>query len=61
MKGVINMATFTLRLKDNEYEKIKTISDEKGRSINKQIEQIVYQYIKDYEKVNGKIDIIETK
>lgn len=54
------MATFTLRLKDNEYEKLKAISGEKGRSINKQIEQVVYQYIKDYEKFNGKIEITET-
>lgn len=53
------MATFNLRLKDLEYEKIRTISEEKGRSINKQIEQIVYQYIKDYEKINGKISIEE--
>ncbi len=51
------MITFSLRLKELEYDKLKAISDEKGRSINKQIEQVVYQYIKDYEKVNGKIEL----
>lgn len=51
------MATFTLRMKDEEYEKIKIISNEKGRSMKKQIEQIIYQYTKDYEKVNGKINL----
>lgn len=49
------MAVFSLRLKDPEYEKIKTIAEIQGRSINKQIEQIVYQYIKDYEKINGRV------
>ena len=53
------MATFSLRIKDIEYQKIKKIADIQGRSTNKQIEQILYQYIKDYEKINGKIEIEE--
>ena len=51
------MTTFSLRLKEDEYQKLKTIADEKGRSMNKQIEQILYQFTKDYEKVNGKIEL----
>lgn len=53
------MANFSLRIKNPEYEKLKIISENQGRSINKQIEQILYQYIKDYEKINGKIEIPE--
>ena len=53
------MANFSLRIKNPEYEELKIISENQGRSINKQIEQILYQYIKDYEKINGKIEIPE--
>ena len=48
-----------LRIKTSTYEKIKTIADEKERSINKQIIYILEQYLKDYEKINGKIDVSE--
>ena len=54
------MAVFSLRLKDPEYEKLKIIAEIQGRSINKQIEQIVYQYIKDYEKINGRVEERDT-
>jgi len=49
------MSIFSLRLKDIEHEKLKIISEKQGRSLNKQIEIIVYQFIEDYEKVTGKI------
>lgn len=49
------MSIFSLRLKDEEHEKLKIISEKQGRSLNKQIEIIVYQFIEDYEKVTGKI------
>ena len=55
------MANYSLRLKDREYEKLKIISEKQGRSINKQIEQIIYQYIQDFEKINGKIDLDESR
>jgi len=35
------MVTFSLRLKDDEYNKIKQISEENDRSINKQLENII--------------------
>lgn len=53
------MKTFSLRVRDEQYAKLKSISNEKGRSMNKQIEQLIQQYIKDYEKVNGKIEVEE--
>ena len=52
------MVTSTqLRIKSATYEKVKSIADEKERSINKQINYIIEQYIKDYEKINGKIEV----
>lgn len=50
-----------LRIKEKTYEKIRKIAEEKERSINKQINFIVEQYINDYEKINGKIEIEEKK
>lgn len=49
----------TLRIKEKEYAKIQKIAEIQERSINKQIEFILYQFIKEYEKVNGKIKIEE--
>lgn len=45
-----------LRVKEESYAKIKVIANEKERSINKQINYILEQYLKDYEKINGKIE-----
>lgn len=49
------MSVFSLRLKDIEHEKLKIIAEKQGRSLNKQIEVVLYQFIEDYEKVAGKI------
>lgn len=51
------MTTFSLRLKDDEHDKLKIIAEKQGRSLNKQIEVTLYQFIEDYEKVAGKIKI----
>lgn len=51
------MVKFLLRLKDEQYKKITEVSNKNERSINKQIEYILKQFIIDYEKVNGKIEI----
>lgn len=48
-----------LRIKSATYAKVKKIAEEKERSINKQINFIIEQYIKEYEKVNGKIELKE--
>ncbi len=45
-----------IRIKTDTYEKLKKIADEKQRSINKQMNYIIEEFIKDYEKVNGKIE-----
>ena len=49
--------TTQLRIKDETAEKIKFIAEEKERSFNGQIEYILKQYIKDYERINGKIEL----
>ena len=45
-----------IRIKTDTYQKLKKIADEKQRSINKQMNYIIEEFIKDYEKVNGKIE-----
>lgn len=49
--------TFTLRLDDILFDKLKVISDKNKRSLNKQIEFLVEECIDDYEKKNGPIKI----
>lgn len=51
------MGVFNLRLDDITHEKIKVIANRQDRSQNKQVEFIVKQFIAEYEKVNGKIDL----
>ncbi|MDD3016675.1 MAG: toxin-antitoxin system HicB family antitoxin [Lactococcus chungangensis] len=53
------MGTFSLRLTDSKHEKLKIIAENQGRSLNKQIEYVLYQYVTDYEKINGKIETKE--
>jgi hypothetical protein len=48
---------YTLRLSEKEiFDKIKKIAETNKRSIAMQIEYALEIYIKDYEKINGKID-----
>lgn len=51
------MKIFSLRIKEDDYEKIQKIAEENDRSMNKQIERIIKNAIKDYEKINGEIKI----
>ncbi len=51
------MAMFSLRLDDEAQEKIKVIAKKQARSKNKQIEFIIHQFLEDYERVNGKIEL----
>ncbi|AIQ27927.1 MULTISPECIES: hypothetical protein [Paenibacillus] len=46
---------FTLRLKDDNFNKIKYIADKNKRSIAMQIEYLIEQHIADFEKEKGKI------
>ena len=45
--------TFTLRLKQDDWEFIKKIAKENKRSMNKEIEYLVAKRIKDYCKENN--------
>ena len=51
------MVSLNLRLSDKTHEKISKIAEQQNRSLNKQIVHVVEQFIKDYEKINGKIEI----
>jgi len=48
---------FTLRLQEDNFEKIKFIADKNKRSIAMQIEYLIEQHIDEYEKKNGAIPI----
>lgn len=47
---------FTLRLQEDNFNKIKYIAEKNKRSIAMQIEFLVEQYILEYEKEHGKIN-----
>lgn len=42
-----------LRLEESLYEKVKTLSELEGRSLNNLIEYITRKYVADYEAQNG--------
>lgn len=48
---------FTLRVNNKILKKIKIIAKDSKRSTAMQIELALEEYIKDYEKIKGKIDI----
>lgn len=50
---------FSLRLPEELMKKLRIVADKNRRSLNKQIEFLVAQYIAEYEKENGPIDIKE--
>ena len=52
-----NKRVFTLRLQEENFEKIKVIADKNKRSIAMQIEYLIEQSIADYEKANGAIEL----
>ena len=51
----MNTVFFNLRIDETLNEKLIKFSVEEGRSKNKQIEYILKEYIKSYEKANGTI------
>lgn len=53
------MVNYALRLEEKSYQKIKSIAKKQSRSVNKQIEFIISQFLTDYERVNGKIETNE--
>ena len=48
---------FTMRMQQENFEKIRYISEANKRSIAMQIEFLIEQCIADYEKSNGKITL----
>ncbi len=53
------MANFGIRISDKTHQKIKFIAKQQDRSLNKQIEYVLKQFINNYEQVNGKIETKE--
>ena len=54
-----NKRIFTLRLEDENFDKIKFIADKNKRSITMQIEYLVEKCIEEYEEKHGSIRIPE--
>jgi len=50
---------FTLRLQEENFEKIKYIAEKNKRSIAMQIEYLIEKAIADYEKKHGPIEVEE--
>lgn len=48
-----------VRIEDDLKEKLKYIADYNGRSMNKEIEQLIIKHIRQFEKDNGPIDLKE--
>ncbi|MDR3540762.1 MAG: Arc family DNA-binding protein [Desulfosporosinus sp.] len=48
---------FTIRVSPDLIKKMGYIAEESGRSINKEIEQLIKAHIAAYEKKNGPINI----
>lgn len=45
-----------VRIEDDLKEKLKYIADYNGRSMNKEIEQLIIRHVRQFEKDNGPID-----
>lgn len=45
-----------VRIEDDLKEKLKYIADYNGRSMNKEIEQLIIKHVRQFEKDNGPID-----
>lgn len=52
---------FSLRISEELLDKIKHIADLNKRSANKEIEFILEDYVRKYEKENGTISVEQTK
>ncbi len=46
-----------LRINENTYAKLKTLSNIENRSLNNLVEYIIQKYLADYEKINGAIPL----
>ena len=48
-------APFSVRIEKNVMDQMRILAKENGRSLNKQIEYAVKQYLKAYEAENGEV------
>lgn len=55
-----DLPRYTLRIPQIYLDKIKYIAEENGRSANKEIELMLKQRIKDYEALNGEINLSDS-
>ena len=53
----MDIINFNLRIPEDLNEKIIKIAEEQGRSKNKQIEQILKEFVTEYENKNSNISI----
>ena len=51
-----NLPQYALRIPTPTMDKLKYIAERHGRSANKEIEQLIIKYIKEYEKSYGEIE-----
>ncbi len=51
-----NYSQFSLKIAPDYLDKLKYIANENGRSANKEIEQIIIRYVKEYENTYGEIE-----
>lgn len=50
-------SSYPLRLEDVLMDKLKAIAETNSRSLNKQLEFIIKNYLTEYEKVNGEVNV----
>lgn len=51
--------SYPLRIPPSTMKKIKSIAEYNGRSLNKEIEQLILRHIQNFEHKNGKIVITD--
>ena len=54
------MSIFCLRIQKNTLEKLRLISQKHERSINKEITKAILDYVEEYERKHGPIDVHTT-
>ena len=56
-----SLPRYTLRINRLMLSKLKYVSEVHGRSINKELEQLIVRHVKQYEKENGPIPLEDLK
>lgn len=52
-----NLPRYTLRIPQTLLDKIRYIAEENGRSANKEIELLIRERIRQYEEINGVVEL----